>query len=411
MIGPDTAWERLEPHLSPLAEELRAADRAVGRALTRPLVATLDVPGTDVSAMDGYALAGEVEPGATLEVTGTVAAGDPPGARLETGRAMRIMTGASVPRGADRVVPVEATDGGEERVRVDAPPPAGANVRRAGEIVREGDEILAAGRLLTPGALSLVAAHGHLRLPVRRAPRVALAVTGDEVVPPHRRPAPGQLRDTHGAFLAAACDALGVGIAHLGIVGDQRRALHDAVARGLEADVLLLTGGVSMGAYDFVTEVLDERGCEVLFHRVAIQPGKPLVAAAHPGGLVFGLPGNPASVMVGFWLFVRPVLRRLTGSPDGYWHGALGATLGGPLPGAKDRVRFLPAEVRTGEGGLLATPARPHGSHDLAAWAHGTALVRVPAGAEPARAGDPCEVLPLADWRMEGGVGVTASPS
>jgi molybdopterin molybdotransferase len=263
--------------------------------------------------------------------------------------------------------------------------------------------MLAAGSLLTPGALSLLATHGIAEVAVHRAPRVAVIVTGDEVVPPAQVPAPGQLRDSHSDFLAAAGAGLGLDFELLGVVGDDSGKLRERVRQGLAADVLLLTGGVSMGELDLVEGVLAELGCTALFDSVAWQPGKPLVAMTHPGSshgggpsrnaLVFGLPGNPASVMVCFWLFVRPALRRLLGLPDAFWRGTLTAELAAPLPAATDRDRFLPADLSFEDGRWLATPRSPRGSHDLLAFAHGTALARVRAG-EPARgAGEPCEVL------------------
>jgi molybdopterin molybdotransferase len=155
-----------------------------------------------------------------------------------------------------------------------------------------------------------------------------------------------------------------------------------------------------MGELDLVEGVLAALGCRFHFTAVAIQPGKPMVFATHPGGLVFGLPGNPASVMVGFWLFVRPALRRLLGGDDAWWRGAVAATLGAPLPGAGARDRFLPATVTFTAGGApRVDPLVPRGSHDLAAYARGSALVRVPAGSAPAPAGAGCQILPLADWR------------
>ena len=153
-----------------------------------------------------------------------------------------------------------------------------------------------------------------------------------------------------------------------------------------------------MGEFDYVEDVLSDLGCQVLVDAVAIQPGKPLVVARHPGGLVFGLPGNPASVMVGFWLFVRPVLRLLQGIPDAFWSGAITGELAGPLPGAKGRDRFLSATVRFKSHRVLVTPQLAQGSHDLAAFARGSALVRVAAHAEPTVAGEECRILPLVDW-------------
>src|SRR6185503_15792674 len=193
----EAAWEALLPWLAPLQVERRRRADALGRALAEPLAATVDVPFDDVSAMDGFAIAGEVEAGAALPIAGIIAAGAAPGARLAPGAAMRIMTGAAVPAGADRVVPVEQTAAAGNAVTILEPPAAGAHIRRGGEVVRRGERLLAAGERLTPGALALLAAHGIDEVPVHAVPRVALLVTGDEVVAAQTEPGPGQLRDSH----------------------------------------------------------------------------------------------------------------------------------------------------------------------------------------------------------------------
>ena len=398
MLPPDEAWRRIEPYARPLPAESIPRRSAAGRVLAEDLLASIDVPGSDVSAMDGYALAGEVAAGATLPVVGTIAAGAAPGDRLASGSALRIMTGAPIPHGADRVIPIEDTDRGKERVTVRVALEAGAHIRRRGEVVEKGAPLLPAGTLLTPGALGLIATHGYDRLPIVRAPRVAILTTGDEVVPPDATPQPGQLRDSHTDFLLAACAATGAVPHSLGIAPDRVAVLREKLREGLRSDVLIVSGGVSMGEFDLVEPVLAELGAQPLFDAVAIQPGKPMVAAVHPGGLLFALPGNPASAMVCFWLLVRPALRRLLGQSDAFWREALEGRLSSPLPAARDRDRILPARVRFEQGHLLVEPLVPVGSHDLAAYAQGTALVRVPAGSPARAAGDPCSVLPLANW-------------
>jgi molybdenum cofactor synthesis domain-containing protein len=281
-----------------------------------------------------------------------------------------------------------------------APAAPGDHIRRRGEVQRAGEPLLAAGTRLTPGAMALLATHGYGEVPVYRTPAVAVLATGNEVVPPEQVPGPGQLRDSHTDFLLAAGAALGLRFTPLGIAPDRADELAARLAAGLAAaDVLLVCGGVSMGEFDLVEGVLERLGCERHFDAVAVQPGKPLVFATHPRGVVFGLPGNPASVMVDFWLFVRPALARLAGRSDSWWRPAQPAVLAAPLPGgAAGRDRFLPAEVEWGEapdGGPLAWPLPPKGSHDLAAYARGNALVRVRAGAAPASPGARCEILPL----------------
>jgi molybdopterin molybdotransferase len=404
MPTPEAAWQAIERHLPPpLPEEALPRREAAGRVLSRALEARVDVPAQDVSAMDGYAVSGDIPPGERRPVIVTLAAGAAPGLTLEPPAVARIMTGAPVPRGADRVIQVEQSEThGEHRESVSFAEPGqpGQHIRRQGEIQRAGDRLLPAGALLTPGALALLATHGYATAPVHRAPRVALLTTGDEVVPPETEPAPGQLRDSHTDFLLAAGATLGLGFTRLGHAPDSEAALAPLIEQGLSSDVLLLCGGVSKGEFDFVEGVLGRLGCRAVFDSVAIQPGQPLVFAVHDRedgsrGLVFGLPGNPASVMVTFWLFVRPTLRRLLGKRDAFWQGALAATLTAPLPGGGHRDRFLPAELTTAAGALAATPAPPKGSHDLAAFAQGTALVRIRAGAPPMPAGGPCEVLVL----------------
>jgi molybdopterin molybdotransferase len=378
--------------------------------LAQSIAATVDVPSNDVSAMDGFAVAAPLHSGDVLPVTQVVAAGAPPGAKLHPGTAARIMTGAPIPEHADRVVPVELTSAVESDgalVRFDRTETAGAHIRRRAEVLRCGQSLLEKGEILTPGGLGLLATHGIAEVSVYRPPRVAIATTGNEVVPPSATPLAGQLRDSHTDFLLGACDQMGAETASLGIAPDDPERLCATIAQGLAYDVLILTGGVSMGTFDLVEEALATLGCEPLFDSVAIQPGKPMVAARHASGWVFALPGNPASAMVCFWLFVRPALRCLMGQADRYWHGALSAQLTAPLPATRDRDVFLPGEAGFGRGSdqhdeLEVTPLLPKGSHDVSAYARGSLLIRVPAGSEPRAAGDLCSVLPIIDWPHPG---------
>src|SRR4051794_25570187 len=220
-IHPDEAWRRIAERVRPLPEEKAERRGGGGRVLARALAAPVDVPAGDVSAMDGYAVPGEVPTAEPLPVSGTVAAGDPPGFALLPGMAARIMTGAPVPAGADRVIQVEKTDGGRERVIFETAGEPGEHIRHRGEILKVGDSLLPAGSRLTPGALALLATHGHGEVPIHRVPSVAVLTTGDEVVPPDTEPAPGQLRDSHTDFLLAAGAPLGLRFAPLGIAPDQ----------------------------------------------------------------------------------------------------------------------------------------------------------------------------------------------
>ncbi len=398
MLSPEDAWARIAADVETLGVEQAARADAAGRVLARDLTATVDVPAHDVSAMDGFALGGDVEPGRVLPVDGIVAAGDPPGADLRAGAALRIMTGAPTPRGADRVVPVEQTEFEPEgaasgTVRVLEDVPTGRHIRRRAEVTAAGGPLLAAGELLTPGGAGVLATHGIHDVPVHRRPSVATLSTGNEVVPAEADPGPGQLRDSHRDFLRAALSQLGIEARPLGIARDDPDDLRARIGRGLDADVLLISGGVSMGEFDFVERVLGDT-CRILFDAVAIQPGKPLVAARHERGWVFGLPGNPASAMVTYWLLVRPLLRCMVGMDDGYWRGAVRGRLRNGLPGARGRDRFLPCRFCISSGEVFVEPRPPLGSHDLVAYGAGSGLVRVPKFSAPAAAGESCQVLP-----------------
>jgi molybdopterin molybdotransferase len=405
MIAPEEAWRRIQERISERAPSRTPRSAGLGRVLASSVAARVDVPPFDTSAMDGFAVEGEVSPGSILEVSATLAAGDSPGHTLRPGGAVRIMTGAPVPAGAHRVVPIEATelqrptDGDRLRVRFPEGASGPDHIRRRGEVSQRGATLLDHGHLLGPGALALLASHGVAEVEVHARPKVASITTGDEVVPPEREPAPGQIRDSHTDFLGAALAQLGIVNEPLGIAPDDPAALRQLVEAGLRRDVLLLSGGVSMGEFDLVEGVLAEQGCEPLFDSVAIQPGKPMVAAVHPGGWVFALPGNPASAMVCYWLFVRPALRRMLGFDDGFWRGALPATALAPLPAAKGRDLFLPGVVELDpQRGIGVRVVTPQGSHDVVAYAHGTALVRIPQGTPEQPEGSRCEVLPLVEW-------------
>ena len=401
MISLDEAWQRLLPHLDPLPAVAVPRRDALGRVLARPLAATADLPPADVSAMDGYAVAAPLAAGEARAVAGVVAAGEAPGRELPAGLVLRVMTGAPVPAGADRVIPFELTGEAAGVATFHEVPPAGANVRRRGEVVRAGERLLDAGTVLGPEALAVAAAQGFVELPVHRPPRVAVLTTGDEVVPPESEPPPGHLRDSHTDYLLAAGRGLGLAFTALGIAADDRDVLAERVAAGLaEHDVLLVGGGVSAGDFDFVEEVLAAAGCRPLFDAVAIQPGKPLVAAVRPEAdgrprrLVFGLPGNPLSVIVTFRLVVRPALLRLLGRPAAPLSGFLPAVLAAPAPATRGRERFLPCRLDLGPDALRATPLPSEGSHDLAAQARAPALLHLPADAPERAAGEPCRVLP-----------------
>ena len=390
MITVEEAIGKVLAETRPLGAEQVMLDEAAGRALAEAIVATRTLPPWDNSAMDGYAVrAADVALGRPLRVTGTHGAGHAPGP-LAPGSAARIMTGAPVPPGADAIVMREDSDetgeGDAAEVRFRSVPGPGQHVRRAGEDVTPGSLLLDVGAPIGPGEIGLLAAQGRTVVQVRRRPRVAIVSTGDELVEPDRAPGPGQIVGTNGWALAAQCRAAGALPWLLPIARDDRAVIRAALAEALTADVVLSSGGVSVGEFDFVKEALGSLGVEQSFWKVRMKPGKPLAFGTQAGRPVFGLPGNPASSMVAFELFVRPALRRMQGFADVERPRAR-AILDEPLGAGGGRRHYLRARVRR-EGGLLyARPNARQGSGMLRSMVGVNALLEVPEDAGPLAAG------------------------
>jgi molybdopterin molybdotransferase len=292
----------------------------LGRVLTAPVVSHAALPPFDNSAMDGFALRGDslVAAGTELEIEGEQAAGD--GVASARNGAWEIMTGARLPDGLDRVIPVEQTERvSTSRIRLLADVAPDQNVRHAGSDVQQGETVIAAGTTLAPHHLMLLAALGVSEVSVAERPRVAILCTGRELVDnPTVTLAPGQIRNSNGPFLAARLPLAGAEVVHVETVGDDTAAFEAALQRALDAgaQVIISSGAVSMGRYDFVPQALEHIGAQTLFHKVAIRPGKPLLFARLPGNaLMFGLPGNPIAVAVGLRFFVEPALRVMLGLP------------------------------------------------------------------------------------------------
>ncbi|HEV2251060.1 MAG TPA: gephyrin-like molybdotransferase Glp [Candidatus Limnocylindria bacterium] len=309
------ALERILARVAPLdAIPLDLLD-TLGTTLAEDVVADRDVPPFRNSAMDGYAvIAADVAAvPADLTVVGEIAAGGLPARAIVRGEAMRIMTGAPMPDGADTVVRVEDTDNGADRVRITTATARGTSVRAAGEDLRSGETILRRGTVLRAAEIGVLATLGRTRVQVTRPPRVAVLSTGDELVELAEPLRPGKIRDANRYSLASAVRAVGATPIPLGIVRDTaddlRRALRDAAGR---ADVIVTSGGVSVGDHDHVKPVVDELG-SMDFWSIAIRPGRPLAFGEIAGRLVFGLPGNPVSALLGFELFVRPALLKMAG--------------------------------------------------------------------------------------------------
>jgi len=379
----------LPPVTVPLAD-------ARGRALAVDVRSTVDLPPWDSSAMDGYAARGaDLRPGAVLDVADDVPAGDTRDVHVPAGAVVRIMTGAPVPAGADTVLPVELTDGGTAHVRVDRVVAAGANVRRRGEDVRAGDVVLRAGDVLGAGAVGLLAATGHAHVEVHARPRVAVLSTGSELVAPARPLAHGQIHESNGPQLAAAVAAAGAEVVDVVALPDDVDAVRAALADlATRADVVVTTGGVSVGAYDVVRDALLADGHAELVH-VRMQPGKPqAVGRLADGTPVLALPGNPVSSYVSFELFVRPLLRRMLGARD-VRRRTLTAALAAETRSPAGRRQLLRAQLDWAGGTPVAVLAGGPGSHLLGALAHADALVDVPEDVTHVAAGAPVTVIDL----------------
>ncbi|GEJ56398.1 molybdopterin molybdotransferase MoeA [Anaeromyxobacter diazotrophicus] len=402
MLEPDAARARILAALedvAPLPPERVSLAEALGRALAEPVLAPRALPPFDSSQMDGYALraADARAPGARLRVAFEVYAGSVP-PPLPEGACCRIFTGAPVPAGADAVEMQEevARQGAFARFRRAAEP--GRFVRPAGSDLALGAVALEAGAAVDAGATGLAAALGRTELAVYRRPRVGLLATGDELVPVDRPPAAGQILDSNSHALAAACREAGAVPLLLPFARDERGSLRRALAAARGLDALVSTGGVSVGEKDLVKEAVEAAGARLDFWKVAMKPGKPVAFGRWGRTAVFGLPGNPASALVTFELFVRPALRRLAGLP-GTGRVRLPARLAEPASKPAGLTHFLRARATVRAGQLWVEPLRSQASGHLTSVTGFEALAVLPSAATRLRRGAAVEAILLAPPR------------
>lgn len=382
----------------PLAEVL-------GRVLAEDLIADLDLPPFDNAAMDGYAVRAADTAGAsatrpvTLRVLEDVPAGRVAGQTVTPGAAVRIMTGAPLPPGADAVVPFEETAAapGEVRVRKEVAP--GGHVRPRGEDVRAGQRVLLAGTDLGPAEMGVLASLGRAQVPVVQRPRVAIITTGDELVGVEEPLGPGQIRDSNAYTLLGQVQRCGGVVQSLRRAVDTREALRRAFAEAAEADVILTSGGVSIGDYDLVKEVVEELG-EIIFWQVAIKPGKPLLFGQLDQRLLFGLPGNPVSSMVTFEVFVRPALRRMGGF-RAWQRPTVTARLQQDHRSAPRRLEYVRAWTKFVAGEWQASLTGDQGSGRLSSMLGANSYLLIPPEVSQARAGETYPALLLDQPEVE----------
>ena len=393
LLTGEDALARVLARVRTLPAEALALERAADRVLAEDAVATIDLPRFASSAMDGFAVRSADTPG-RLPVTGRIAAGRPVRRALAPGESMAISTGGVVPHGADTVVPIELVHEEGDAVEVPDPVPAGANVRPRGGDIRAGDVVLHAGASLTPSRLAALASAGVSQPRCARAPRVAVVVTGTELKPPGEPLGDGEIYESNGVMLAALLSSAGGIVATPAHVADDETAHEEALTQGLEADVLVTSGGVSVGPHDLVRQTLARLGAEEVFWGVAMRPGKPLSFGVRGDTLVFGLPGNPVSSLVGAMLFLVPALRALQGSehPEPPFRtGVLAAS----AARRASRDDFPRARLERSGDEVLLRPLQGQDSHMIARAAAADALVHVPRGSGELAAGASVRYLPL----------------
>jgi molybdopterin molybdotransferase len=388
MIPVNDAIQIVLQHTPKLEFEAAALGEAMGRILAEDIVADSDLPPFDRAQMDGYAVRAADVAGvpARLRIVGESAAGAGWHHEMKAGEAVRIMTGAPVPVGADAVQQVELTRESDDGAVVEILEPVQAGrsiVKRAAEI-KAGETVLRAGEDINPAMIATLASFGYSQVKVGRRPRVAVMATGSELVDVDQKPGRDQIRDSNNYTIAAYASLAGAIVeprSGPGLAGDDTEELKKQIKQAAaNSDVLITSGGVSMGVYDFMKTALKELGAEIFFERVALRPGKPTVFARLGNTLIFGLPGNPVSVTVTFNLFARAALRKMQGAKQ---PGLVAETavLARAVKGSVDRESYLPAILRTDEQGiLLAEPLKWGGSSDFVAFARATALINVPAG-------------------------------
>jgi molybdopterin molybdotransferase len=397
MIPVAEALARMLNVFAPLPPEQVALPNALGRVLAEDVVSRRTQPPVAVSAMDGYAVRAEdvASVPATLTVIGAAPAGAAHEGAVGPGQAVRIFTGGPVPVGADAIVIQEDTEAEGDQVTVKEAVPKGKFIREAGLDFRDGEVGLQAGQRLGPHELGLAAAMNVPWLKVRRRPRVAVLATGDEIVMPGEPAGPYDIVSSNGVAIAAFVRDRGGEPLDLGVVGDRPDALREAAARAKGADLLVTTGGASVGEHDLVQSALESEGLALDFWKIAMRPGKPLMFGTLGATAMLGFPGNPVSTLVCAQLFLGPVIDRMLGL-DARARPPVTATLGCDLKANDRRQDYLRATLaRNGSGGLVATPFEKQDSSMLSRLVQADCLVIRAPHAPPAKAGETVEILPL----------------
>ncbi len=374
---------------------------SLGRVLANSVSADRDLPPFDKSFMDGYAVRSQdaLSAPVRLKVVGIVAAGSASLPAVGEGEAAQIMTGAPLPPGADAVQMVEKTGVVEGAlVELTEAVRPGQNVSYRGTEVKCGDVVLPAGRPVRAADIGVLATFGRADVEVFKSPTAVIVSTGDELVGVDQRPSFGQIRNSNGPMLWALCQELGVEAEVFPAVLDNREEISKVIDRALESDLVLLSGGVSMGEYDYVYRVLGEKGVDLLFHKVAVKPGKPICVGTKGSAMVFGLPGNPVSAFVTFQLFVRPSVLKWMGFDSGSL-SRVEATLSEDVKQKPGRTFFKPARTFWRKGRFEVEPVETKGSADLAGFCNANSLLIMEADSTILPQGSRVPVLLLESWK------------
>lgn len=396
LLPVEDARDRILKGVKPLQIEAVALDKALGRVLAKPLKAVRDQPPFDGSAMDGYAViaADLAATPVTLKLAGTSAAGHGFKGKVAKGHCVRIFTGAPMPRGADAVLIQENTEAKGGMVTALQPVKPQQNVRAAGLDFRRGDGLLPAGLRLNARDIGLAAAANAAAVSVRRRPLVALIATGDELVLPGQRPAADQIVSSNSHALAAMAALLGAEVVNFGIVADSLKATERAIARAARADILVTTGGASVGDHDYVQEALRNSGVAIDFWKIAMRPGKPFMYGRRKGQHVLGLPGNPVSALVCARLFLKPLIEAMLGLP--MVEDLVEARLGAPMKANDQRQDYVRATLsEDAGGGRIATPFDRQDSSMQRTFREAQALIVRPPHAPAASQHDVVKILRL----------------
>jgi molybdopterin molybdotransferase len=392
VLTPQQAWQTIVAHVAALPAQKQSLAQALGHVLAEPVVGDRDMPPADRSAMDGFAVRATDlgAPPVTLSVVGEVAAGSPSQPSVAAGTCARIFTGGNVPPGADTVVKLEDThEPATDRITFTRAERKGANILRRGENARQGSVIVPAGVVLDAAKLAGCAAAGYAEVQVLGKPRVALITTGRELLDPGSAPAPHQERDSNRVLIAASVSAAGFPVVRAERVTDERAAVAETLRAALAAaDAAILSGGVSVGCYDFVPAAVGDVGARTLVHGVSIKPGKPfLFARTTEGQPIFGLPGNPLSATVGLHEFVLPALRHMAGVAADHCRPVLRARLLESMVNEGGRPRCVLAKLTWTAHGAEVAVQTSQSSADVVAGAHADGYIVVPADAHTLDAG------------------------